>query len=162
MPLPEQTLRKWLKDRREDAELTQSDVDRETQQLGPRFRVSQSYLSQIEKGTRPFTDLKPEKMDALRRLYGVSREEWISMTGVVLMTPQEAAEAEMAEPLKPTYEIPEGLREAIKLFGDEFPAMRTEPVKRNLSLARYYEGPGPQTPQEWLAYYLSIAKWIQE
>lgn len=163
MSLPEATLRKWLKDRREDAGLKQSDVDRLTRDMGERYRISQSYLSQIESGTRPFTDLKPEKMDALRQIYKVSRPEWTQTTGVVLMTPQEAAEAEASNAqIRPTYEIPDGLQEAIELYGDQFPRLRTDSVKRNLSLARYYDGTGPQNAQEWLAYYLSIAKWIGE
>lgn len=158
-------VRRWLLERREDLSLTQTEVDRRTRQLGPNFRISQSYLSQIEKGTRPFTDLGPERMDALRRVYGVSAEEWVRRTGVSLMTPDDLARpstaAEVAQPITYEYKVPDALQEAIDEYGDRFPAMRSEPVIRNLSLAQYYDGRGPQTAEEWLSYYLSIAKWIE-
>lgn len=157
-------VREWLTEVREDRSLTQTEVDRRTRRLGSKFRVSQSYLSQIESGTRPFTDLGPERMDALRRVYGIKADEWVRRTGVTLMTPDSLPghQVENAPPVEflPDYEIPEALQEAIDAYGDKFPALRTESVQRNLSLARYYDGAGPQTAADWLSYYLSIAKWI--
>ncbi|WP_158680087.1 helix-turn-helix domain-containing protein [Deinococcus sp. NW-56] len=163
----ETEVRRWLTDTREDLGLTQTEVDRRTRELGPKFRVSQSYLSQIESGTRPFTDLGPERMDALRRVYRISAEEWVRRTGVSLMTPDAlehpgGGESAPPPPLFPEYEVPPALQEAIELYGDKFPRLRSESVRRNLSLARYYEGSGPQTAADWLSYYLSIAKWIED
>lgn len=163
----ETEVRRWLTDTREDLGLTQTEVDRRTRELGSKYRVSQSYLSQIESGTRPFTDLGPERMDALRRVYRISAEEWVRRTGVSLMTPDALVQADATEPdpqqaLFPEYEMPAALQEAIDLYGDKFPRLRSESVRRNLSLARYYEGSGPQTAADWLSYYLSIARWIED
>lgn len=165
MAAREVDVRRWLQEVREDRSLTQTEVDRRTRQLGENYRVSQSYLSQIERGTRPFTDLGAERMDGLRRVYGISPEEWVKRTGISLMTPDDVSLTsdanESAPGYFPEYTIPSGLQSAIEKHGDRFPALRTEAVQRNLSLARYYDGNGPESADDWLSYYLSIAKWIE-
>jgi hypothetical protein len=57
-------------------------------------------------------------------------------------------------------DLPPGLEDAIRRYGEDYPALHDPTVQQQLALARFYTGRGPQTARDWLAYYLSIASWI--
>ena len=75
----------WLMERRLYLKLGQDEVDKQTRELGT--RVSQSYLSQIERGTRSLEDMGAARMDALRRVYKLSPEDWAKHTGLAIVVP---------------------------------------------------------------------------
>ena len=76
-------------ERRLALELGQDEVDKRTRDLGT--RVSQSYLSQIERGARSLEDMGAARMEALRRVYKLTPEEWAIHTGLSIVTPSDAA-----------------------------------------------------------------------
>lgn len=78
-------VREWLRDTRLARGLKQEEVEKATAELGAEFRVSQSYLSKIERGFRSLRSLGPERMDALRQVLGVSPLEWVTRTGYQLV-----------------------------------------------------------------------------
>jgi repressor LexA len=78
------TAEEWLTDQRVLAGLNQDQVDRKTRELGA--RVSQSYLSQLERGIKPLSALDGARMDALRRVYRLTTEEWVKATGLAIVT----------------------------------------------------------------------------
>lgn len=78
------TLREWLIDLRENKKLRQDDVDQKSRDLG--VRISQSYLSQLERGIKPISSLGGERTQTLLRIYDVSPEEWARRTGLALTT----------------------------------------------------------------------------
>ncbi|WP_157448795.1 helix-turn-helix domain-containing protein [Deinococcus peraridilitoris] len=57
-------------------------------------------------------------------------------------------------------DLPPGLEEAIRKYGEDYPPLRDPKIQQQLALARFYTGRGPQSASQWLAYYLSIASWI--
>src|SRR5690625_898171 len=70
-------LRKW---RREKAGLNRYEAIDAVNAGG--VDLSYSYLAKIESGIRPLQSASIEIREALRRAYGVSREEWESATGL--------------------------------------------------------------------------------
>lgn len=78
-------IREWLIDQREKQKLRQDEVDQRSRDMGA--RISQSYLSQLERGVKPLSSLGPDRMDVLRRIYGISLEEWVKQTGLSIVTP---------------------------------------------------------------------------
>ena len=75
----------WLRALRRALGLSQAEVEVRTAVLGEACRVSQSYLSKLESGAKPLANLPPLKLDALRRLYRVSPDEWVAHTGLQLV-----------------------------------------------------------------------------
>lgn len=72
----------WIKSVREDLELTQPEVVQKIALLG--ITMNQSYLSKIERGVQPLKDVSGVKLEALRRIYKLSHQQWESYTGVVI------------------------------------------------------------------------------
>lgn len=59
--------------------------------------------------------------------------------------------------------MPEALLEAIQRFGDdpEYAGLKDPETQRELALARGFRG-GPQTPGEWLAFYIGNRRWLDK
>jgi repressor LexA len=89
---PSSTLHHWLRARRDELGLRQEQIERATAEGGEEARVTQSYLSKLERGQKPLSALTPSKMDALRRALGVSAGEWIARTGLSVITPGSLAQ----------------------------------------------------------------------
>jgi transcriptional regulator with XRE-family HTH domain len=77
---------KWLEELRLDRAWQQAKVERLTEDLGKSRKITQSYLSKIEKGTQEIAGVDPYKLEALRFVYDVSYEVWESKTGVRIPT----------------------------------------------------------------------------
>ena len=88
MPGEPPSVRDWLKDARRDQ--TQEDIEEATARFGPESRVTQSYLSKIERGAKPLSALGAARMDALRRVLGISAEMWLTRTGYEIVTRENA------------------------------------------------------------------------
>lgn len=74
---------------RKNLGLTQAQVDLATRELGA--RVSQSYLSQLENGTKSLLELSPDKIEALRMIYRLTPEDWATATGTRVVSPGDIA-----------------------------------------------------------------------
>jgi len=83
----------WLRELRRKLGLNQHDVEQGTAAFGEAARVTQSYLSRLERGSKPLSALTPPKMNALRVLYRVSPDEWTAHTGLAIITPPDTDEA---------------------------------------------------------------------
>jgi phage repressor protein C with HTH and peptisase S24 domain len=70
----------WLRETREDLELTQTDIKDKAALHGLKF--TQSYLSKIERGEHPLEKVDGQKLEFLRRTYKVSHLQWEARTGV--------------------------------------------------------------------------------
>lgn len=78
----------WLRERRTALGLQQADISARTASLsGETGRVTQPYLSRLERGTRLLSSLTPARQDALRRALELTASEWIARTGLPLLTP---------------------------------------------------------------------------
>lgn len=76
----------WLRELRVRLRLRQDQVEAHSATIGESCRISQSYLSKLERGTKTLSSLTPQKMNALRLIYRVSPEEWASHTGLSVVT----------------------------------------------------------------------------
>lgn len=81
----------WLRDTRTRLGLQQADLSRLTAQAGEQTRITQPYLSRLERGERDLAALTPARQDALRRALQITASEWIARTGLPLLahTPTE-------------------------------------------------------------------------
>lgn len=77
----------WLLERRLELGLGQGEVSRRTSVGGLPTRLTQPYLSRLERGERPISALTPARQDALRRALEISAGEWLARTGLPLLTP---------------------------------------------------------------------------
>ncbi|WP_027480999.1 LexA family transcriptional regulator [Deinococcus pimensis] len=84
----------WLRELRVRLGLRQDEVETRTAALGEDARVTQSYLSRLERGTKPIVALTPARLDALRRVYHVQPDEWAARTGLRLVAAAAADEIE--------------------------------------------------------------------
>ncbi|MFC4426808.1 XRE family transcriptional regulator [Deinococcus navajonensis] len=85
---PGQDMATWLRAGRVALGLQQAEVSARTAELGGEAgRVTQPYLSRLERGSRPLSSLTPERQDALRRALEISASEWTARTGLRLLTP---------------------------------------------------------------------------
>lgn len=160
----------WVKEIREDKSIRQTDVERFTEALGPRYRISQSHLSKIEKGLSPLAGLGPMRMDALRQALGLSTEEWIEGTGLSIVTPDDlqpignSPVPPVVAPLDLPLVIPPELQQLIDEKADKpgYEALNSKKALQALTAQRAYLGAedGPQTVDQWQEYFLSIRRWL--
>lgn len=76
----------WLAQRRAALGLQQGQVSARTlERGGPDGRVTQPYLSRLERGARPLSALTPARQDALRRALEIPAGEWVARTGLPLL-----------------------------------------------------------------------------
>lgn len=136
----------WIKEVRVDKKLRQDEIEAFTSKLGPKARISQPHLSRIERGYSPLEELGPIRMDALRQALGVSAEEWATHTGLTIISPNE----------EPNVDLPPALLEASQKFGGEFPDLADQAWLQLMHSASPHDWDGPETPQEWLALYMSL------
>ncbi|CAM3581128.1 helix-turn-helix transcriptional regulator [Deinococcus frigens] len=85
---PSLELAAWLGVRRARLNLQQGQVSVRTLEYGGQAgRVTQPYLSRLERGTRLLEALTPARQDALRRALEIPAGEWVARTGLPLLTP---------------------------------------------------------------------------
>jgi hypothetical protein len=156
-------LGKLIKEKRLDLGLNRPTFVREMARHGE--EITPDYLNKIESGTAYLSRASLEVREGIRVVLGFSREDWHAATGLY------AAELPSPDPLAdfpaPLYKkrdevyMPEGLLEAIKLFGDvpEYAGLRDPEVQRQLARVRGFNG-GPQTAGQWLAFFQANKPWI--
>ncbi len=149
-----------IKERRLDLGLNRPAFITEMKRYG--VDITADYLNKLESGRAPLARASVEVREGLRVVLGWSREVWTEKTGLYTPSPDDDLE-DLFRPQLParrSYEVPEALQEAMDRYGEEWPGLRTEHVRYQLSNARFYNT--PQTPKEWLAFYLSIRKWLEK
>ncbi|MBZ9713473.1 XRE family transcriptional regulator [Deinococcus multiflagellatus] len=78
----------WLREQRRRQGLGQAELCARTAQHGGEAgRVTQPYLSRLERGERALSALTPERQDALRRALNLSLSEWTARTGLRPLAP---------------------------------------------------------------------------
>lgn len=84
----------WLAARRTALGLQQGEVSARTlDHGGPAGRVTQPYLSRLERAARPLEALTPARQDALRRALEIPAGEWVARTGLPLLQPAPSDDA---------------------------------------------------------------------
>lgn len=151
----EDELLEWLKDRRISAGLGQDDVDRLSTQRGA--RISQSYLSQIERGIKPLAAMGAERMNVLRQLYKVSPEEWATRTGLGIVLPSEELPTRPDPGPTRRHPIPPELQEAIELYGHRFADLH-DPAWQNYLAGFRNLGIEADTAEDWLDFYRDLSR----
>ncbi|AKH17215.1 MULTISPECIES: S24 family peptidase [Deinococcus] len=87
-PTSSDDLAGWLRQRRQTLGLGQHDLSQLTGDLGgPDGRVTQPYLSRLERGERALGALTAQRQDALRRALDVTLSEWTARTGLRALAP---------------------------------------------------------------------------
>lgn len=76
------SLGSWLQEQRLTRGLTRPEAVNEGLKVDPRAQLSPDYLSKLEYGTRSLASAAADVREAIRRGLGISREEWISATGL--------------------------------------------------------------------------------
>lgn len=161
----------WIRQTREDRGLRQTDVERQSVELGLQLKISQSHLSKIEKGHSPLAGLGALKLDALRQILGVDPDEWVEKTGLELVTaatssPRRPGPPVSVAPVVPFREtpitIPSELQEMVEKHGDAYPVLKTEQMQRMLAAPRNFGGAevGPQTAEDWFDYWMANKRFL--
>lgn len=84
----------WLTARRTALGLQQGEVSARTlDHGGSAGRVTQPYLSRLERAARPLGALTPARQDALRRALEIPAGEWVARTGLPLLQPAPSDDA---------------------------------------------------------------------
>ena len=87
-PSGEAGLSRWLQERRRALGLQQDQVSARTLEHGGEpGRVTQPYLSRLERGARLLGSLTAARQDALRRALEIPAGEWVARTGLPLLAP---------------------------------------------------------------------------
>lgn len=68
---------------------------------------------------------------------------------------------EVASPALPSFDIPDGLREAGERYAAVDPLIAHPKVQAALAQAGNFYGRGPQTAPEWFRYFTSVREWIE-
>jgi transcriptional regulator with XRE-family HTH domain len=147
--------------RRHELGLSQEDV------ANAAGSISQRTVSELERGKYSPDKLTAGRAAALARALNWTLLDLQNATGVDFGLPTAADLDPLADFPAPLYKkrdeiyMPEGLLEAIKLFGDvpEYADLKRSDVQRQLANHRGFDG-GPQTAGQWLAFFQANKPWI--
>ncbi|GGL14668.1 LexA family transcriptional regulator [Deinococcus radiotolerans] len=79
----------WLRQQRQALGLGQHELSDRTGALGgPQGRITQPYLSRLERGERALGALTAVRQDALRRALNITLSEWTARTGLRPLAPE--------------------------------------------------------------------------
>lgn len=116
--------------------------------------VSQRTVSHLEKGTIDIKTLAYGRVVALAKALDWTLPELQQATGLDMAIPQDQ-ETEPEEPQ--TLEMPDGLREAVEIYGDQFPDLKDPKWQAYLSRFRWRSGQ-PTDPLRWLDTYRDLVR----
>lgn len=145
-----------VKERRLDRGLNRPAFVREMARHGQ--EITPDYLNKIERGTAPLSRASLEVREAMRAVLGFSADEWEELTG--LYAAQPTAPEPQPQPKAPAQEeveIPDGLREAIDLYGSRFSDLQDPAWQRYLAGFNWRTG-RPEEPERWLDLYRDLAR----
>lgn len=129
--------------------------------------ITPDYLNKLERGSAPLARASLEVREAIRAVLGLDQQEWQELTG--LYTPD--TPTRRGPPLPPVVDpmtlplvIPSELQQVIDQYGQQFPELHNETTLRALVAPRLFAGhrQGPQTPEQWLEYFLMNRRWFPQ
>jgi len=94
-------------------------------------------------------ELGGPRAEALRRVYGVSPEEWVRHTGLSLVTPDNVSST---VPALPDYTLSAGLKAFIDEYSGKFKELLEPRWQRWLAQTDFREE--PETSEDWLTTFL--------
>lgn len=152
-------LRGWMEDKGLKAPSLALSVEKQGQQISP------DYIRKLTRGERELASMPLDLREAVRRALRVSANDWEDATG--LATAADINPDPLAGFPAPLYKkrdevyMPQGLLDAIELFGDvpEYADLKNPDVQRQLANHRGFDG-GPQTAGQWLAFFQANKPWI--
>ena len=128
--------------------------------------ISQRTVSELERGKYSPDKLTAGRAAALARALNWTLLDLQIATGVDFGLPEAPDPLPgFPAPIYPRRDevyMPEGLLEAIKLFGDvpEYAELKQPEIQRQLARVRGFNG-GPQTAGEWLEFYRANRPWLK-
>lgn len=153
-----------IKDRRLDLGLNRPAFVAQMEKHGQ--DITPDYLNKLERGTAPLSRASLEVREAIRVVLGYTSEQWQEMTGLYVPAQpgRRIPDAErkgwiIPDETEPEPEIPDALDEAAKLYGHGLNAPLAE-RRWLLELASLDFREEPETPEDWLAIYVRLAKLI--
>ncbi|RJF72807.1 hypothetical protein D3875_15915 [Deinococcus cavernae] len=134
--------------------------------------ITPDYLNKLERGTAPLARASLTVREGIRTVLGYSAQDWQALTG--LYAPEAATTSTHALPRPPVppvvdpvtlpLVIPLELQQIIDDYGAQFPELRNDTTLRALVAPRLFAGhsQGPQTPEQWLEYFLMNRRWFPQ
>lgn len=129
--------------------------------------ISQAAVSAWERGNVDYKKVHPSRLRAYAQVLKISVAELEKLIGFAPgdLFPEETSLTTILD-FKSTIprdvQISDSLREAIEKHGGRHPLLRNPKVQQQLALAQFYDGRGPQHPDDWLAYFLSVERWLSK
>ena len=154
-------LGRLIKSKRLDLGLNRPAFVREMARHGE--EITPDYLNKLESGVNSLVRASLKVREGIRTVLGYTREDWHAATGLYaaeLTDPPAGFPAPLYKKRDEIY-MPEGLRDAIKMFGDvpEYADLKDPDVQRQLANHRGFDG-GPQSAGQWLAFFQANKPWI--
>lgn len=134
------------------------------EELAARADVSQSLISQIERGVQVPTGISMDRFGRLLDALNWSAAEFSEATGLeipfVAPTRSGPPVPPRLPPVETLLEIPPGLQEAIERYSGVHPEFTVEKNLRVITSIHRYGGGGDFTPEEWLDILMANRRWL--
>ena len=142
------------------------------EELAIRADVSQSLVSQIERGVQHPTGVSVERFARLLSALNWTAQAFSEATGISLGPTVEESPAPRRPgppsvpsvvPFRQTrITIPRELQEMVEKHGDAYPVLKTEQMQRMLAAPRNFGGAevGPQTAEDWFDYWMANKRFL--
>lgn len=133
--------------------------------------ITPDYLNKLERGTAPLARASLAVREGIRTVLGYTTQEWFELTGLYAPHTPPAPATPAGPPIPPVIDpvtlpliIPPELQQVIDEYGTQFPELNNETTLRALVAPRLFAGhsQGPQTPQQWLEYFLMNRRWFPQ
>ena len=133
--------------------------------------ITPDYLNKLERGTAPLARASLDVREAIRTVLGYSAQEWFERTELYAPDATPAQSRPSRPPIPPVIDpvtlplvIPPELQQVIDDYGAQFPELHNETTLRALVAPRLFAGhsQGPQTPEQWLEYFLMNRRWFPQ
>ncbi|WP_256372740.1 helix-turn-helix domain-containing protein [Deinococcus sp. S9] len=137
------------------------------EELAARADVSQSLISQIERGVQLPTGVSMDRFARLLEALHWTPEQFAEATGLEVPFVAPSRSGPPVPPVVPRREtpvvIPPELQQVIDDYGDTYPELRDPTIQKIIAAPRNFGGPenGPQTAQEWLEYFLLTRRYLR-
>lgn len=133
--------------------------------------ITPDYLNKLERGTAPLARASLDVREGIRTVLGYTAQQWQNLTSLYV---PDAAPAQIPAPRPPIppvidpvtlpLTIPPELQNVIDEYGSRYPELHNETTLRALVAPRLFAGhsQGPQTPEQWLEYFLMNRRWFPQ
>ena len=146
----------WLKEKRLDLGLNRpafvSEMSKHGQDITP------DYLNKLERGTAALSRASLDVREAIRLVLGYTADDWHNATG--LYAPTDTLPVANTKPLPtpaPEVQLPQGLQDAITLYGKRFSDLNDPVWQQYLAGFRWRDGE-PEDPEAWLDLYRDLTR----